>query len=38
MVDYRRRFEHHLILQMGDDEIEEASKYLALIFSSASAS
>jgi len=25
MRDYRQRFEHHLILQMGDDGIEEAS-------------
>ncbi|MDI4235964.1 D-lactate dehydrogenase [Bradyrhizobium sp. Arg237L] len=34
MMDYRDRFEHHLILQMGDDGIEEASQYLKSIFPS----
>jgi len=36
MMDYRQRFEHHLILQMGDDGIEEASRYLKSIFPSKS--
>jgi D-lactate dehydrogenase len=36
MLDYRERFEHHLILQMGDDGIEEASQYLKSIFPSMS--
>ncbi|MET4239736.1 D-lactate dehydrogenase [Bradyrhizobium sp. RT10b] len=34
MMDYRERFEHHLILQMGNDGIEEASRYLQSIFPS----
>jgi D-lactate dehydrogenase (quinone) len=34
MREYRQRFEHHLILQMGDDGIEEASQYLKSIFPS----
>ncbi|MET4488982.1 D-lactate dehydrogenase [Bradyrhizobium sp. LA7.1] len=34
MRDYRQRFEHHLILQMGDDGIEEAVRYLRSIFPS----
>jgi D-lactate dehydrogenase (quinone) len=36
MMDYRQRFEHHLILQMGNDGIEEASRYLKSIFPSKS--
>jgi D-lactate dehydrogenase (quinone) len=36
MTDYRQRFEHHLILQMGDDGIEEAAQYLTSIFPSKS--
>ena len=36
MLQYRDQFEHHLILQMGDDGIEEASQYLKSIFPSAS--
>lgn len=32
--DYRGRFEHHLILQMADDGIEEAACYLKSIFPS----
>ena len=36
MRDYRRRFEHHLLLQMGDDGIEEASRYLKSVFPSVS--
>ncbi|MBO4222046.1 D-lactate dehydrogenase [Bradyrhizobium neotropicale] len=34
MMEYRDRFEHHLILQMGDDGIEEAAQYLKSIFPS----
>ena len=34
MMDYRDRFEHHLILQMGDDGVEEATDYLKSIFPS----
>ena len=34
MMEYRDRFEHHLILQMGDDGIEEAAQYLASMFPS----
>ncbi|MCA1455751.1 D-lactate dehydrogenase [Bradyrhizobium sp. BRP22] len=34
MMEYRDRFEHHLILQMGDDGIDEASQYLQSIFPS----
>jgi D-lactate dehydrogenase len=36
MRDYRQRFEHHLILQMGNDGIEETSRYLNSIFPSES--
>jgi D-lactate dehydrogenase len=36
MMDHRQRFEHHLILQMGNDGIEEASRYLLSIFPSGS--
>lgn len=36
MSNYRERFEHHLILQMGDDGIEEAAQYLKSIFPSGS--
>jgi len=36
MMDYRQRFEHHLILQMGDDGIEGAARYLKSIFPSKS--
>jgi D-lactate dehydrogenase len=35
MTDYRQHFEHHLILQMGDDGIEEAFRYLGSVFPSA---
>jgi D-lactate dehydrogenase len=34
MTDYRDRFEHHLILKMADDGIEEARDYLKSIFPS----
>lgn len=34
--DFRDRYEHHLMLKMGDDGIEEARAYLATIFPSAS--
>jgi D-lactate dehydrogenase len=33
--DYRDRYEHHLMLKMGDDGIEEARAYLSLFFPSA---
>jgi len=36
MSDYRQRFEHHLILLMADDGIEETSQYLNSIFPSVS--
>lgn len=36
MRDYRQRFEHHLILQMGNNGIEEAARYLKSIFPSKS--
>jgi D-lactate dehydrogenase (quinone) len=32
MMEYRDRFEHHLILKMADDGIEEARKYLKSVF------
>lgn len=32
MMDYHRRFEHHLILKMSDDGIEEAEHYLQQLF------
>lgn len=35
MTDYRDRYEHHLLLRMGDDGIEEARSYLKSIFPSA---
>jgi D-lactate dehydrogenase (quinone) len=34
MTDYRDRFEHHLILKMADDGIEEARGYLKTFFPS----
>lgn len=34
MTDYRDRFEHYLLLKMGDDGIEEARGYLKSIFPS----
>jgi D-lactate dehydrogenase len=36
MRDYRERYEHHLVLQMADDGIDEAAQYLKSIFPSAS--
>ena len=36
--DYRDRYEHHLILKMGGDGVEEARKYLATYFGSAASS
>ena len=35
LYDYRQRFEHHLMLRMADDGIEEARAYLPTIFPSA---
>jgi D-lactate dehydrogenase (quinone) len=35
LYDFRDRFEHHLILRMADDGIEEARAYLESLFSSA---
>jgi D-lactate dehydrogenase (quinone) len=35
LYDYRERFEHHLMLRMADDGIEEARAYLHTIFPSA---
>lgn len=35
LYDYRVRYEHHLMLKMGDDGIEEARAYLSSIFPSA---
>jgi D-lactate dehydrogenase len=35
LYDYHARFEHHLMLRMGDDGIEEARAYLSSIFPSA---
>jgi D-lactate dehydrogenase len=35
LYDYRERFEHHLILKMADDGIEEARAWLASVFPSA---
>ena len=35
MTDYRDRYEHYLLLRMGDDGIEEARSYLTSIFPSA---
>ncbi len=35
LYEYRNRFEHHLILQMGEDGIEEARAYLSAMFPSA---
>jgi len=35
MTDYRDRYEHYLLLRMGDDGIEEARSYLKSIFPSA---
>ncbi len=32
MLDYRNRFEHHLILKMRDDGIKEAAKFLQIYF------
>lgn len=34
MTDYRDRYEHYLLLRMGDDGIEEARSYLKSIFPS----
>ncbi len=34
MTDYRDRFEHYLLLRMGDEGIEEARSYLSSIFPS----
>jgi D-lactate dehydrogenase (quinone) len=36
MLDYRNRFEHHLILKMAGDGIEEAQAYFSKTFPSAS--
>jgi D-lactate dehydrogenase (quinone) len=36
--DYHERFEHHLVLRMADDSIEEARTYLNTIFPSAQGS
>lgn len=36
LYDYRDRFEHHLILRMAGDGVEEARTYFASIFPSAS--
>lgn len=33
MLEYRDKFEHHLILKMSDDGIEEAQQYLTQYFS-----
>ncbi|HEY2533039.1 MAG TPA: D-lactate dehydrogenase [Xanthobacteraceae bacterium] len=35
LYDYRNRFDHHLMLKMADDGIEEARSYLSSIFPSA---
>ncbi|GAN79951.1 D-lactate dehydrogenase [Acidocella aminolytica] len=35
MLDYRDRYEHHLLLKMSGDGIEEARAYLASLFPSA---
>jgi D-lactate dehydrogenase len=35
LYDYHARFEHHLMLRMGDEGIEEARAYLSSIFPSA---
>jgi D-lactate dehydrogenase (quinone) len=35
LYDYRNRFEHHLMLKMADDGIDEARSYLSSIFPSA---
>lgn len=35
LYDYHKRFEHHLMLRMADDGIEEAKQYLSSIFPSA---
>lgn len=32
MTDYHKRFEHHLILKMSDDGIDEAHEYLKKLF------
>jgi uncharacterized membrane protein YoaK (UPF0700 family)/FAD/FMN-containing dehydrogenase len=34
LCDYRNRFEHHLMLKMADDGIDEARSYLSSIFPS----
>lgn len=36
LIDYRDRFEHHLLLKMGSDGVSEARAYLASRFPSAS--
>ena len=38
LYDYRKRFEHHLMLRMADDGIEEARAYLHTVFPSAEGS
>lgn len=34
MTDYRDRYQHHLLLKMGDDGIDEARSYLKSVFPS----